>query len=1507
MSEGSKKMKDREYSGCEIAIIGMSGRFPGARDIEVYWQNLKNGIPSMRFLTDEELLSKGVDHQLLRKASYVKVSSMLDGIELFDASFFGYTPREAALMDPQHRIFLECAWEALESAGYTSDKTDELISVFASATTNTYLLYNLLSNPELLTQLDPVQIDVSNGNDYLATRVSYKLNLTGPSCTVQTACSSSLVAVHLACQNLLNEESDIAIAGGISIDVRQQLGYQHSDGSIVSPDGYCRAFDAAANGTVFGSGVGIVVLRRLEDALAKGDTIFAIIKGSAMNNDGADRVGYTAPGVDGQAAVIAEALSVAGCGAETISYVETHGTGTKMGDPVEIRALSKAFHTPAALKNYCAIGSVKTQIGHLAGAAGISSLIKTVLALHNRQIPASLNFSKPNPEIDFANSPFFVNTELKEWNHPLRRAGVSSFGVGGTNVHLVLEEAPEVKVTDNVRNHHLLLLSAKTEGALTRARDALAESLRYNSGLNPADVAFTLQVGRKDFNHRLYAVCSDINDAVAIFRSGDKQKIVSSFIDVENRPVVFVFPGQDTPLASCGGAASSGGESLPPCGLYEHEPLFRKEYDKCLDILSKVLNKAGQPCDRITWQSIHGSGQPALLKKIDYFITEYALATLLLSLGIVPEAMIGEDTGEYTAACIAGVLPVEQVFLLYLSQDGFPENYDSRNAIRRLQRNVPTIPFISAFSGQWISDSEAQSADYWLEDRKKAAQFTSGLLRIIGSEEEKIFLQIGRSSHTLNSVKSLDSVKTLRNAYVCRTNSDYRGDGSDAASFFHSLGQLWLNGVKIDWQGLYRNETRQRVPLPTYPLTGERYWIERMQPGSPEEGVGALVSAPTEKNAVKDVNPDNWFYFPGWKSSSPPDKDGVFEKEENWLVFCDPSPFSSELSRYLKANCQRVIMIHAGKEYQALAEDCYSINPGQKADYEALFATLKTAGTVPVKILHLWSLSDNANPGEKVTTATDTDFFYACQEKGFWSVIYTAMALEKPDLPAFLYSMWIITDHLFKIESNDTICPEKATLISPVRVIPTEYPYIDCYCLDVNPENTSAPAVTQTVTQIFKEIQTAGLDKIIAYRGRQRWLQNYEQIQLKQPVKPLRQEGVRQEGVYLVIDDTNGIGLRIAEYLVNTYQARVLLIENTLFPERDSWPVWVNKEEGAGDKIRRIMGLEETGKFQCHWMDLSEYEQVEQFIKQAIESYGALYGVIHGADDLNQIGFDPLQELGNVNPVDYFGLKIKSTYNLKKALATYQLDFLMLISSLAPVLGGLGQIFHAAQCSFLDSFAIQEGAHWISVNWDTWQLMDRNHHLLEGIYKDAIEPEEGFRAFQKIITAYTGNRIIVSTTGLQQRLLRMSHAHLNVDEPQKILSRSKHPRPDLKTPYVSPSGEVEKKIAASWEDCLGIENIGIDDSFFDLGGDSLISINVMNQLSSIFNKKLPAAILYQKATIRELSQLLGPSQLLGEEDASTKQEKSEVLSQRKDTLSRRNQLLHKKHQLKASEGEDNDE
>lgn len=432
-----------QYEGSEIAVIGLACRFPGAKDVDQFWQNLRDGVESITFLKDEEIEPSLVDPARLDHPNYVKAASILDDVESFDASFFGITPREAEVMDPQQRVFLECAWEALEHSGYDPTICKSAIGLFAGARTNTYL-FNLFSNRQLSETMDAFEIGLGNDLAFLPARVSHKLNLRGPSCAVHTACSTSLVAVHLACQSLLIDECQMALAGGIAINIPQRTGYLYQPGSIVSPDGHCRPFDAQAQGTIFGSGVGIVVLKRLADALDDRDSIHAVIKGSAINNDGSYKATFTSPSVYGQAEVISEALANAGVAAETISYVETHGTGTLLGDPIEIRALTKAFHTSTDKKQFCAIGSVKSNVGHLDAAAGVASLIKTVLALKHRQLPPSLHYQTPNPKCEFSESPFYVNGSLVEWEGAggVRRAGVSSFGVGGTNAHLIVEEPP---------------------------------------------------------------------------------------------------------------------------------------------------------------------------------------------------------------------------------------------------------------------------------------------------------------------------------------------------------------------------------------------------------------------------------------------------------------------------------------------------------------------------------------------------------------------------------------------------------------------------------------------------------------------------------------------------------------------------------------------------------------------------------------------------------------------------------------------------------------------------------------------------------------------------------------------------------------------------------------------------------------------------------------------------------------------------------------------------------
>jgi amino acid adenylation domain-containing protein len=657
----------------DIAIIGMSCRFPGAPDVETFWQNLQNGVESITFFTDEILVSSGVDSVTLNNPNYVKAGAIVSDIEQFDAAFFGVSAREAVIMDPQHRLFLMCAVEALENAGYSSSETDEKpIGVYAGIGSNSYFSNNIEVNRNALKSIDNFQVIIGNDKDFLSTRVSYKLNLTGPSINVQTACSTSLVAVHLARQGLLTGDCDIALAGGVSIGVPQQTGYLYQQDMILSPDGHCRAFDAKAQGTITGDGVGIVVLKKLTDAIADGDCIHAVIKSSAINNDGSLKIGYTAPSVEGQAAVISRAQTIANIEADSITYMEAHGTGTVLGDPIEIAALKQAFQATTQKKVFCAIGSVKTNIGHADTASGIAGLIKTVLALKHQQLLPSLHFEQPNPQIDFANSPFYVNAKLTAWetDKTPRRAGVSSFGIGGTNAHVILEEAPSLALSGNSRSWQLLTLSAKTLSALETMTANLASHLEQHPEINFADVAYTLSKGRKAFNYRRMLVCHKVDEATTTLQNLESSRVVTHFQEQEDRPIIFMFSGQGTQYVNMG------------LELYQTEPTFQKEVDQCSEYLKSHLgfdlrqvlypdleippfSKEGNlPSEgqylEVTPQQLN----QIAIAQVALFVIEYALAQLWMSWGIYPQAMIGHSIGEYVAACLAEVFSLEEALSL---------------------------------------------------------------------------------------------------------------------------------------------------------------------------------------------------------------------------------------------------------------------------------------------------------------------------------------------------------------------------------------------------------------------------------------------------------------------------------------------------------------------------------------------------------------------------------------------------------------------------------------------------------------------------------------------------------------------------------------------------------------------------------------------------------------------------------------------------------------------------
>lgn len=644
----NSEYRDREL---DIAIIGMSGRFAKAGTVREFWENLVQGKECFTELNDDQMIASGVDPELLKDPNYIKVSPILDDYDKFDAQFFGYTPREASMMDPQQRLFLECCWEAFEDAGYNPHDYNEPVGVFGGCAINSYMVFSGVHNRFYSEFLSSV---VGNDNSFLANRVSYQLNLNGPAVSVQTACSSSLVSVHLSIQSLLNGECSMALAGGVAVWVPHEAGHLHKEGSVFTKDGHCRAFDAKATGTIFGSGAGVVLLKRFEDAVNDGDTIYAVIKGSAVNNDGAKKTDYTAPSVDGQAEVVVEALANAGISADDISYVETHGTGTFIGDPIEIRALTKAYRAFTDRKNYCGIGSVKPNIGHLDAGAGAAGLIKTALALKHKMIPPSINFDEPNPAIDFENSPFYVNNKLKKWEstngEPLR-AGVTSLGMGGTNAHIILEEAPVFEKPETQEQWPLLLTySAKKESSLDDYSKKLAEFIKQNPDEKLSNIAYTLQTGRKEFSYKRFLTVQNRSDAIEKLEKLSSASVHTYSDNADDREVVFLFPGQASQYANMG------------LDLYRSNPVFKKNLDRCADILEPIM---GVDIRELMYpQPGHEEEATEQLQNTVYtqpaiFSIEYATAMMWMDLGIKPVAVLGHSMGEFTAACIAGVFDLE--------------------------------------------------------------------------------------------------------------------------------------------------------------------------------------------------------------------------------------------------------------------------------------------------------------------------------------------------------------------------------------------------------------------------------------------------------------------------------------------------------------------------------------------------------------------------------------------------------------------------------------------------------------------------------------------------------------------------------------------------------------------------------------------------------------------------------------------------------------------------------
>jgi phthiocerol/phenolphthiocerol synthesis type-I polyketide synthase E len=1337
-----------------IAIISLAGRFSKARTVDELWRNIRDGVELIGPCTDEEILASGVNQNALKRSGFVKVEASIEGLDLFDATFFAFTPSEAEVLDPQVRLFIECAWEALETAGYTSDVYKGRIGVYAGVGTNWY------GNPVPAArdgkQSNEPTFSIGNQKDFLSTRVSYKLNLKGPSLTVQTACSTSLVTVCLGCQSLLNYQCDLVLAGGVSASPFK--GYSYSEGAIYSPDGHCRAFDAKAKGTVPGNGSGVVLLKRLADAIADGDQIHAVIKGFALNNDGSAKIGYAAPSVDGQAEVIAEALAMAGMNPETIGYVETHGTGTSLGDPVEVAALTKVYRASTTKNGYCAIGSIKTNLGHTDTAAGVIGLIKATMSLKHEQIPASLHFEEPNPQIDFANSPFYVNTQLTTWKRAEwpRRAGVSSFGIGGTNAHVVLEEAPVQPQSGPSRPWQLLLLSAKTETALDAMTTNLAAYLKQRPDANLADIAYTLQLGRKVFEHRRMLVAGGVEDAVQILEQPDG-KFWTAQQDAAYRPVAFMFPGQGAQYVQMG------------LGLYQHEPAFRKIIDHCCEIVSQDLglnlrdllypeNEHAEEATRMLGQTF--ITQPAL------FVVEYATAKLWMEWGVQPEVMVGHSIGEYVAACLSGVLSLKDALRLVvhrgrvmqdlrpgamlsvslseeqarpllgpgislaavnapslcvvsgeieavealerrLSEQGvFYRRLHTSHAfhsdmmepalgpfteeVRKVKFRPPTIPFLSNVTGTWITEEEATNPAYWAMHLRQTVRFSDAVIELL-KDQSRALLEVG-PGQTLQVLVKQHSDSAAQRTIVSslRRPQDQSPDGEFA---LRGLGQLWLANVRIDWSGYYVGEQRRRVALPTYPFERQRFWIE------PRSKSGIEVNHPPAMAGKKPEIAD-WLYMPSWKQSPPATlqaRNKPSAQQPCWLVFLDEDGLGRQIIDRLKQEGLGAIGVMAGDRFAQLNDDLIALNPGKPEEYVALLIHLKEIGKAPNIIAHFWSVIPQTGGHARLKS------FEELQELGFYSLLFLAQALGAVASKDAV-QIGVVSNNMQDVTGSENRCFEKATLLGPCRVIPQEYPNVSCQSIDIEiPQSTKQRQ--SLIEHLLAEFGAKSPDTVIAYRANLRWVQTYEPLRLTDE----RQGAIslRHGGVYLISGGLGGIGITLAGHLAQAAQAKLVLITRSVFPDRQEWQHILDtgsQDDELCDRIRKVLTLEQMGaEVMVFSADVADLEQMRDVISRSREQFGEIHGVIHSAG----VPAGGLIQLKTREMIEStFSPKVRGAFVLDSLLGGQQLDFFFVFSSLTSILGGYGQVDYCAANAFLDGFAQSRArggeALTVSVAWDAW-------------------------------------------------------------------------------------------------------------------------------------------------------------------------------------------------------------
>ena len=1494
--------RDRSY---DIAITGLSFRLPGADSTEKLWDNLSRGVRSITTFTPEELLAAGVDAGMISHPDYVPKRPVIADVETFDAGFFGLSPREAQIIDPQQRLFLQCAWHGLESAGHDPSRFPGRIGVFAGVSVNNYFLNHLLPNPELAATVGAFQTRISSDKDFVATRVSYKLDLRGPSLDVQTACSTSLVAVHLACQSLLNRECDMALAGGATVYLPQTSGYLYQNGGIDSPDGRCRPFDARAAGTLFGNGVGVVTLRRFEDAVVDRDPIHAVIRGSAINNDGAAKAGYTAPSIEGQTEVIAEALSMADLAPASLGYIETHGTATPIGDLIEITALKKAFEGHSG-RATCALGSVKSNFGHLDSAAGVAGLIKAVLAVENGLIPPNPEFEDANPELQLEGSPFFVNSELCGWptKGGLRRAGVSSFGIGGTNAHVVLEEAPPRPEAGESRPVQLLILSAKTADALEQSRRSLAAALERTPPFELPDIAHTLRHGRGAWDYRLAVVAEDPSQArrrMAGEAAGGG--VVRQAEPARDTGVSFMFPGGGTQYSRMGWE------------LYHREPVYRELIGRGLTFLRDALDLDLEPLllapPEATVEASRqlespSLGLPALL------LTELALAAQWRSWGVEPRALIGHSLGEYAAACVAEVLTLEEALRLVALRGRLFERLPAGSMLGvGLTEAAVRERFGAALDAGQLSLAAINGPDQCVLSGPAAA-IDRVVAELDSAAIDSRLLRIDVAAHSAMVESILEEfrqhVRTLqprapRIPYISNVSGTWITDDEvqDAeywcrhlrhtVRFSEGVGELVREpdclllevGPGRTLTTFARRQCRRarhQMALPSmrhprddatdlevlYEALGRlwaaggrvdwsRFNAEEARrrvplPGYPFARQRVWVDPPTAAalpgRVIASRDPAEWFYLPAFRHCPIPAAAAQAEPLPSWLVFADGRGVGAALARQLRARGCTVVEVQRGTGFRRLGDERYRLDPRRRGDFESLLGGLREADRTPEGIVHLWGL--DLAIGEVAEHDT---------ESGFLSLLFLAQVLGERNLPQAM-SLWVVTDQLQVVTGEEEIVPAQALLLGPCRVIPLEYPDVRCRNLDLKwPKGSEAESATR---DILREILADRDDSVVAWRHGRRWVESFEPLALEDGA-----ERLRHRGVYLITGGFGSMGMAFARSLATRQQARLALVGRVALTASDAA---IHGGDGqAGERLRQVRELQALGaEVLVLQADVTDRASVERAVKATRQRFGALHGVIHTAGMLGQ-GLIALKKAEDALAV--LAPKVQGALHLDAACASDDLDLFLSCGSRSAVTPFAGQVDYCAANAFLDAFAHARSRRrsglTLTLDWGFWQELGmagkgdlpaaQRQALEHGVEALAVEglDQAGVEIFERALRGAVTPQLVVSREPVDYH--RELAARLAA--PAAGASAQGASRPDdLETSYAAPSNDLERRIVALWEELLGIEELGVEDDFFELGGHSLLATRLVSRLRSDLQVEVPLRDFFAAATPGGLASLV---------------------------------------------------